>query len=245
MNAHRKRVDLAAQTCLVAGLLAGYFALRRLVEGSRQDALANADAILEVESALGIDIERSWNSFVSDRPWLEAAFDASYVWLHWTVIATGLATVWWRDRPAYRVLRNGLILAAAIGILVFWRFPVAPPRTLDGYVDTVYGGGLDADLRPPGGSNVYAAMPSYHVGWPLAVTLYAATTFSSRWARAAILLPALVLAPTVIVTANHFVLDVVAGVGISLSCVWAAFHWEHRKRWIDAGSWAGRVRWQP
>lgn len=251
-----ERRALLVQVAVVASCFVAYAAARRLVEGSADVAHANADRVLALEARLGIDVERPLNEAVNARPWLAEVLAWSYLWLHWISVGLALAILWWRDRTTYLVLRDALVLAAAVGVVLWWRFPVAPPRLLAGFTDTVFGATPDDTGRPPGGSNVYAAFPSYHVGWPLAAGIAVGSTVASRIARLAALVPALVLAPTVIVTANHYVVDLVGGAGISLLCLWLVSRRhtrrpgrpstpprpDHRDRIRQLASWSTRRR---
>ena len=95
-------------------------------------------------------------------------------------------------------------------------FPTAPPRTLDGFVDTIsevsgfdLDSGLIAKLYDP-----IAAMPSIHVAFAVMTAAGLAETSGSRvLRRLAPGYPPLV-AFTVFATANHYVLDGVAGAAL-------------------------------
>ena len=58
-----------------------------------------------------------------------------------------------------------------LGLFVFALFPVAPPRLTDlPLMDTVTQGASGyRQILPPALVNQYAAMPSFHAGWNLAV----------------------------------------------------------------------------
>jgi membrane-associated phospholipid phosphatase len=98
---------------------------------------------------------------------------------------------------------------------------MAPPRLLPslGFVDT-----LDKYLKLNSSSlpaflvNQYAAMPSFHVGWTFLIGMATFRIAKTWWLKlVGILLPLLMLV-TVIATANHFILDAIAGaVLVSLS----------------------------
>jgi membrane-associated phospholipid phosphatase len=84
-------------------------------------------------------------------------------------------------------------------------------------------------LRPPNFVNQYAAMPSLHAGWDLLVGLSvaaAATTVAVR--LVGYLLPVL-MAFSVVATANHYVVDVVAGLALALVGYGGALLLERRR----------------
>jgi hypothetical protein len=71
-------------------------------------------------------------------------------------------------------------------------------------------------LQPPSLTNQYAAMPSLHVGWNLLVGI-AVVRHASWWAGKGfgMLMPAAMVA-AVVLTANHYLLDAVAGGALAL-----------------------------
>jgi hypothetical protein len=154
-----------------------------------------------------------------------------YIWGHWPVIAV---TLLWLvlDHPAgYRVTRNAMIISGGVGLAVFALFPLAPPRLADlGLTDTVtsYSSAYRL-LQPNAFVNQYAAMPSLHAGWDLLIGIALFTYSGHRSLRAiGVLLPVL-MAVSVLATANHYVADVVAGLALVLLSRAVAQHVERRR----------------
>jgi hypothetical protein len=58
-----------------------------------------------------------------------------------------------------------LFISGALGLVVLAAFPVAPPRFLAGFTDTVRLARQDHLAHPSAITNQHAAMPSFHVGW--------------------------------------------------------------------------------
>ena len=227
---------LFGQVLLIVLFMQGYFAARTIVEDDGIDARANARSILDFEAAIGLDFERAWNSFILDHDVLSSLATVVYVWGYWVSVLAALVFLWFRRRSTYRVLRDALALSAVIGIGFFLLFPVAPPRALDGFTDTVYGGAGGPGRDPPGGTNAFAAFPSYHVGWPAVAGIAVAMTTRRPSFRLLALLPAALLALTVIVTANHYVVDIIGGVAICVFCLWASITAEKRLSWRAGAS---------
>jgi membrane-associated phospholipid phosphatase len=105
-----------------------------------------------------------------------------------------------------------------LALVGFTVFPVMPPRLLPpGYhfVDTLktVGGLWSFDSGPVSKvSNQFAAMPSLHMAWSMWCGAVLAVTVRRPWARTtAIAYPTLTLF-CIIVTANHYFLDAIAGV---------------------------------
>jgi membrane-associated phospholipid phosphatase len=115
---------------------------------------------------------------------------------------------------------GSILLANLLGLIGFLLDPTAPPRllpqlgfadTLDSIGDVNHGSGL-VQLA----ANPYAAMPSLHAADALIVAIVLFAACRHRWAKALWLLwPAWVWF-CVIATANHYLLDVLAGIALAL-----------------------------
>jgi len=193
-----------------------YFGGRLLIEGGAVEATRNADRILDIERTVGIDIERGAQDLVLENDVLRTIGNLSYVWLHWPLLIGVLIWLFHRSRLRYVQLRNSLIASGLVGLVLFWVFPAAPPRFMPGYEGTVSDAArrhyLDYPLR---WTNQYASFPSFHIGWTLLVCLALAATFDSWRKQAVTMIPAVLVGLAVVTTANHYVLDTVAGAGIA------------------------------
>ena len=194
-----------------------YFGIRNLTVGSVATAFANADRIVALERELGVDREDALQSAAVSSDALVTLANWVYIFGHWPVILGVATALYVYRRRHYYLLRNAMFASGLIGFLFFALFPVAPPRLLDlGLADTVTERS-DAyrALQPPGLTNQYAAFPSLHAGWNLLVAIavvMAVTSLALRavaWARGA-------MAIAVVVTANHYVIDVAGGVVVVL-----------------------------
>jgi hypothetical protein len=113
------------------------------------------------------------------------------------------------------------VTASFSALFVFWLFPVAPPRlAAPGMTDIVVKHNVfnAAHAATSGGFvDIYAALPSLHVGWAVwvALCLYRANP-RLRWRLSFWLYP---LATTFVVlgTANHYTLDAFAGAAVILA----------------------------
>jgi membrane-associated phospholipid phosphatase len=210
------RLGEAMQVLVCVAAVAAYFAVRSLTEGRAEVAFRNAARVLEWERALGIDHERVLQDLVVGLGLVTRLLDWIYIYGHWPVIAVVLSWLLARHRDVFRRTRNTMLLSGSIGIVVFATFPVAPPRLLTGLVDTVAESSPAYRLLQPAiFTNQYAAMPSLHVGWDLVMGLAVWTAGRRLWLRiAAVAMPAAMTA-AVVLTANHYLLDVVAGVALA------------------------------
>jgi hypothetical protein len=209
------------QLVLVAVAAVFYFLVRGLTQGDESTAIAHAHSILRFERFLRLDVELGIQNLVLPHRELITIANWIYMWGHWPVIATALLALYVKDRKHYVLLRNAMFLSGAAGLLVFALWPVAPPRLLpqsEGYVDTVT---VWSDsyrvLQPPALVNKFAAMPSFHVGWNLLVGVMIWLSFHRRWIRVLAVASPVLMAAAVVATANHFLLDSIAGIAGALA----------------------------
>jgi hypothetical protein len=224
---HRRFFSRAARRefTLLAGVYALYTAARRITAGGADRAIANAHHVLRFEQRTGLAPERWLNRAVSDRAFLALPADYAYASLHYVV--TLVVLVWlWRTHPsAYIPARRTLLAATMLGLVGFITLPLAPPRMMPGFVDTMATFGNDgwwgtAASAPKGlasFTNQFAAMPSLHVGWAIWCGVIVAHHARRTWIRwLAVAYPAVVVL-VVLGTANHYLLDAVAGLAVLLA----------------------------
>lgn len=213
------RVRWLRELALIAVLYAGYSAARLVGDADFHSAVVHARDLLALERLLHIDIEAPANAALA--AWTPLAVLASYWYslLHYVVTPAVLVWAYRRHHVDYRRVRDALVLASAIGLVGFTLLPMAPPRMLPGFVDTLAStsgaGWWGGDASAPRGlgalTNQLAAMPSLHVGWALWCAWVVFLCTRNRALRVAATLYAAGTALVVIGTAEHYVLDAVAG----------------------------------
>lgn len=210
---------LGREGALVLLAVFTYFAVRELTEGSVRRAEANADLVIRLERALDLYWEPGLQAAVLPHHALVTLVNWIYIWGHWPFIALVAVWLFLRHGEAYRRYRNAFIVSGAMGLVIFAAFPVAPPRLADaGVVDTVtaYSHAYRV-LQPPSLVNQYAAMPSLHLGWDLLIGMALFRCSRALWARAAGLLAPAAMFAAIVLTANHYILDGVAGAAVALA----------------------------
>jgi membrane-associated phospholipid phosphatase len=214
---------------VLAALLV-YFGGRIIFEGSTARSTANARRLLELEAAIGIDVEAAIQDLAVDNVLLRTIGNLSYVWLHWPLLIAALVLLFLRDPAHYRQLRDALFASGAVGLVLFAVLPMAPPRFMPGFVGTVSDDARRHYLDYPiEWANRYAAFPSFHVGWTLVACLAVVASLGPHRWRAIALVPALLVGVSVITTGNHYLLDALAGAAIALAAYHGAGSW-HRLR---------------
>lgn len=208
-----------------------YFWVRHLTEGSRAIAVDHAHDIVGLERRWGIAVEDDLQGLVAPSEPLRTLANWVYIWGHWPVIVGVMVWLAWRHRREFLRLRDAMLLSGAVGMVVFATYPVAPPRLADGYmIDTVtQHSQAYRVLQPPIFTDQYAAMPSLHAGWDLLVGIAVYTAASTTILRVVgVAMPVLMML-AVVATANHYVLDVVAGVALVLVAHAGALLLERRR----------------
>jgi hypothetical protein len=212
------RLPAAAEVAIVAAGYAGYALVRLAVRASHPAAVAHAAGLWRAERWLHLDIEPSLNHLAAARPVLAETAGYYYGLAHFIVTPLVLAWLWLRRPAAFGPLRSALVLATTAANVVFWTWPVAPPRfAVPGMTDILVRYGILGAGSPHGPDslvNLYAAMPSLHVAWSAwcAAALVAATRGRRR--HLAWLYPAATTL-VVIATANHFLADAAAGLAVT------------------------------
>jgi hypothetical protein len=195
-----------------------YLLVRHLVvnDRGRLAAARNAERIVALERRLGIHVEPALQKLLLPRRRLVASLNVAYVTLNVGLTVGWLIRLFRRRDPDFLRLRRAAVITTLGAQPFFLFFPCAPPRTLDHFVDTIVEvSGVDLDrgviaqLYDP-----LAAMPSIHVAYAVVTAAGIAETSRSRLGRA--LAPAYppLVSLVVLATANHYVLDAVAGAAL-------------------------------
>jgi membrane-associated phospholipid phosphatase len=208
-----------------------YFGVRALTEGKVSDAIDNAIQLVHVERKLDLNWEDAVQGLVLGEHALVDAVNAMYIWGHWPLLIVGGFLLFHLGQAEYRRLRTVILLSGALGLVVFALFPVAPPRLAPvGLQDTVT---LHSEtyrtVLPPSLINEYAAMPSFHAGWNLLLGIELFRVSRNPFLRAFGLAMPVAMAFAVVATANHFVLDVVAGALVVITALVLVSCLERRK----------------
>jgi hypothetical protein len=202
---------------VLAALFTGYKLTRYAVAGRIDLAFANARRVIELERLLHLDFESSLQHVFLHTRGVVVVLNRYYVSMHFTTTLVFLVWVFLVHGERYAHVRRVLVMTTAIALVLHVVFPLAPPRMMPGFVDTMatfgpnaYGSAREASL-----ANQYAAMPSVHFAWSLVVAygLVHAARARLRWLVA--VHPTLTLT-AILVTANHYWLDAAAGAAVFL-----------------------------
>ena len=206
---------------LIIAAFYGLYTLVRDLRGdqpvSRAQAFTNARRIIHLERWVGLFHEAGiQHRFLSAR-WLIRLCDDYYGTVHFAVTIFVLVLLFFWFPTKYRTWRNSLALITALALLGFYFFPLEPPRLLPtnyGFVDTLakIGGLWNFNSGPVNDvSNQYAAMPSLHTAWSAWCACALASAIRPLWGRILVFLYPVFTIFAIVVTANHYIADAIAG----------------------------------
>jgi PAP2 superfamily len=196
----------------------------------RVRAHRNARRIVAAERRLGLHVEPALQRLLLRRVRLLATLNVAYVTVNVVLTVGWLMLLFRRRDETFHHFRTAAAGSLAAAQLVFLPFPTAPPRSLEHLVDTIReisGVDLDAGLVARL-YNPLAAMPSIHLAFAVITSAAIAETTHARRARAFALAYPPAVAFTVVATANHFVLDVLAGAALGVGALGAARRLDRR-----------------
>jgi PAP2 superfamily len=207
---------LLKEAGVIVALLLLYRLGRMLGRHESGRAFDNARDVLGLENRLGLDTELSLQRASLGHPSLIRLLNRYYASVHFGASMVFLVLVYVRGPKLWTHIRFLFVTVTAAALIIHLLYPLAPPRMLDGYVDTIarYGPAI-YDGRSAMGkmANQFAAMPSLHFGWAVLVAYGVVLAFHTRWRWLIVLHPAITLA-AIVITANHYWLDALAALAL-------------------------------
>ena len=217
-------------------ILIGYSLVQKKKQNVKK-AFDNAMYVIDKEKKIGIYNELPFQKlFLSNKSFIKI-MNFYYGATHIIITLAILILLYTKQTNNFKLWRYTFIIMNCIASIIYYLFPLMPPRLLDApcpkdggfggacyidskqdkydFVDTIklYGGpmnfnkGIVKDV-----SNQYAAMPSMHVGYAIwcAYALY--QFIHNPWIRVSLLIYPIITILNIIITANHFWLDAIVGI---------------------------------
>ena len=201
-------------------VMAIYFLIRGGLPEPVPAAVARSTKIIHLEQATGIFVERQWQEPVVENRLLMRIANGIYIWGHFPVILAAAVWLYWKNRQRYGLYRTGLVLSAFVGLWGYAFFPAAPPRLMPsqwGFVDTIALVAKERyEVKPDLFLNQYAAVPSLHFGWVMLVGIAIWENSRNPVFRAFAILMPTAMFWSIVVTANHFIFDMLVGAAVVL-----------------------------
>ncbi len=217
-----------------------YSTIRNSNTASPGTAFAHAKQLMSLQRFLHINVEESIQNVALHLRPLIIGSNYFYGSMHF-IVTIGVAIFLFRKFPDdYPRYRNMLAVATALALIGFSTFALMPPRLLDCYVSELATaecfvdgseprvqryGFVDTLARDPAIwsfnsgamsklSNPYAAMPSVHCAWALWCAVALRKRVRNTWAKVLAVSYPMVTVAVIVVTANHYLLDAVAGFAV-------------------------------
>jgi hypothetical protein len=217
-------------------------AVDRFRPGAATAGLHNALTADTISRQLGGGSAAQWSAWLAGHPLPATAASWYYIVLNGAVTGVVGILLIWKRVPSFPFHRNALIACNLIALIVFWLYPVAPPRMLAGYHDvTASAVPVFSSMFESKAADQFASLPSLHVTWALWVAVAAAPLLRGHPVlRAAVWLYPAATILDVLATANHFLLDIILAPGVLMIAYLLAAvpgwirGWRTRRRAHDA-----------
>jgi hypothetical protein len=218
-----RRYAVRREVTLGLFVYALYLLVRKLVldRKGRARAYRNAGRVVALERRLRLDVEPALQRALLRFPRLVYGLNVGYAIFNVSLTVGWLVLLFRRRDVGYHRLRRACLVAHVGAQPAFLLFPTAPPRALDGFVDTLSEvSGFDLEHRLlVRFYNPVAAMPSLHV----AFAVVTASTVAARTKRPAGKAVAYaypgVVSLVVAGTGNHYTLDALAGAALGTAAI--------------------------
>ncbi|HEX7582283.1 MAG TPA: phosphatase PAP2 family protein [Gaiellaceae bacterium] len=205
--------DFGFQVAIWLGFYFSYQAVRSLADRDPTKAFINGFRVIGFEQRITPHLlEQTAQRIADSSGWLLTAAAWTYWNSEFTVIGLTLLWVYLRRHDHFVRFRNTILLANTIGLIGYAFVPTAPPWMFPsfGFVDGVnHSHGFIGAFANP-----YAAMPSLHAADALVVGVYLLVASRRWWSKALWAVWPVWVWFCVIATANHFWLDVAAGIAV-------------------------------
>jgi hypothetical protein len=213
-----RRFSARREIAIGVGVYALYLLVRWIVlrGDGRERARRNAERIVRAEEALGIHIEPPVQRALLRYPRLVSGLNLGYGLFNVSLTAGWLVFLFRGRDPSYHRVRRAAALTYVAVEPVFLLFPTAPPRVLEGFVDTI-SEVSGVDLEHPFLVRFYnpiAAMPSLHVAFAVITGAAIAERAESGLVKGAAHVYAPLVALVVAATGNHYMADAIAGAAL-------------------------------
>lgn len=232
--------DAGRQIGILVGVDIAYELARGLADSTRADAIAHGTQVINFERSTHTFFEPSLQAFFLPAHWLIDVANQLYLNAQFSIALGFLVWLYLFRNESYYFVRNMFVIAMGLALVGYVAFPTAPPRLFPehGFVDTIVDFSKvnhDSTLAKVF-INPYAAVPSMHCAFALMIGgtgVMVCRHWLSKllWA----LWPPLI-AWVVIVTANHYWVDVALGWLVAIASM-AIAQWALARARPEAWSW--------
>jgi hypothetical protein len=187
-----------------------YETVRGIAEGNANQAFANARAVIDFQSSVGLFFEESLQDWTLAHAWLIDIANFAYMNSHFVVTTVFMVWLYLYRNEHFYFVRNMFLVAMGLALVGYALVPTAPPRFFEelGFVDSLDKVSVNHDSAfVQMFVNPYAAIPSMHCAFALMIGVAGARVSRHLFTRALWCVYPLFVFWVVMVTGNHFWLD--------------------------------------
>ncbi len=207
--------DLGRQIGLLLLVDLAYETVRGLADGQRSVAFAHGQQIIDLERSTHTFFEPGLQDFFLQFGWLTDFANQVYMNSQFAVVLGFFLWVYFFRNEAFYFVRNMFIVAMGLALVGYTLYPTAPPRLYPeyGFVDTIndFSSVNHDSALAKLFINPYAAVPSMHCAFAAMIGVSGARLARHRVTQTFWAAWPLLVAWVVVVTGNHYWIDVGLG----------------------------------
>jgi membrane-associated phospholipid phosphatase len=208
--------DLFRQLGLFGLANVGYDVVRGVADGERELAFAHGQQIIDIERATHTFFEPDLQALILPTHWLVDVFNQVYMNSQFAIAMGFLVWLYLFRNESFYFVRNMFMVSMGLALIGYALYPTAPPRLFPeyGFVDTItdFSNVNHDSALVKLFVNPYAAVPSMHCAFALMIGATGVAVTRHRVSKAFWAFWPLLVMWVVIVTGNHYWLDIAAGV---------------------------------
>jgi membrane-associated phospholipid phosphatase len=236
--------DAGRQLGILVMVDLAYELVRGIADSQRADAIAHGRQVIDLERSTHTFFEPTLQAFFLPAHWLIDVANQMYLNAQFSIALGFLVWLYLFRNESYYFVRNMFVVSMGIALVGYTMFPTAPPRMFPehGFIDTIVdfsNVNHDSTLAKIF-INPYAAVPSMHCAFAVMIGGTGVMVCRSRLAKAFWAIWPLAIAWVVIVTANHYWVDVALGWMVAVTAAVVAHRLLARAR-PEAWAWRSRT----
>jgi membrane-associated phospholipid phosphatase len=235
--------DLGRQIGLLLIVDLAYETVRGIADGQRATAFAHGQQIIEAERATGTFFEPDLQAFLLPANWLIDFANQVYMNSQFAVVLGFFVWLYFFRNESFYFVRNMFAVSMGLALVGYTLYPTAPPRLYPeyGFVDTIndFSSVNHDSALAKLFINPYAAVPSMHCAFALMIGATGSQLVRHRALKLLWAAWPLLVAWVVIVTGNHYWLDIALGWLVAIAAALIARELLARAR---PEAWSWRVR---
>ncbi|HWM63196.1 MAG TPA: phosphatase PAP2 family protein [Solirubrobacterales bacterium] len=232
--------DLGRQIGLLLIVDFAYETVRGIADGQHSTAFAHGQQVIDAERATGTFFEPAMQEFFMGASWVIDFANQVYMNSQFAVVLGFFVWLYFFRNESFYFVRNMFAVAMGLALVGYVLYPTAPPRLYPGYgfVDTIndFSSVNHDSALAKLFINPYAAVPSMHCAFALMIGATGFQLVRSRFLKGVWLAWPLLVAWVVIVTGNHYWVDIVLGWMVAVAAALIAKELLARAR-PEAWSW--------